>query len=59
MGRHTPIGVLSREATPAGKGMSAIADRGVSCEECHNISDSTGIGNGAFVLTPKLQGRSL
>lgn len=59
MGCHTPIGVLSGEATPAGKGMSAIADRGISCEVCHNISDSTGIGNGAFVLTPKLQGRSL
>lgn len=59
MGCHTPIGVLSGEATPSGKGMSEIANRGVQCDVCHNISASTGIGNGAFVLTPKLQGRPL
>lgn len=59
MGCHTPIGVLSGEATPSGKGMSKIADKGVSCEVCHNISDTRGIGNGAYVLTPKLYGASL
>lgn len=59
MGCHTPIGVLSGEATPSGEGMSEIANRGVQCDVCHNISDSTGLSNGAFVLTPKLQGRPL
>ena len=59
MGCHTPVGVVTGEATPSGKGMSEIAGRGVQCDVCHNISDSTGIGNGAFVLTPKLYGRSL
>lgn len=59
MGCHTPVGVVSGEATPSGEGMSAVADRGVQCEVCHNISQSTGIGNGAYVLTPKLYGRPL
>jgi hypothetical protein len=31
----------------------------VQCEVCHNISQSRGIGNGAYVLTPKLYGRPL
>lgn len=59
MGCHTPIGVVTGEATPSGKDMSPVADRGVQCEVCHNISDSKGIGNGAYVLTPKLYGRPL
>ena len=59
MGCHTPIGVVTGEATPSGAGMSAIANRGVQCDVCHNISRSTGIGNGAYVLTPLLHGRPL
>lgn len=59
MGCHTPIGVVTGEATPGGKGMSAVAERGVQCEVCHNISRSSGIGNGAYVLTPQLHGRPL
>ncbi|MFL6711372.1 MAG: multiheme c-type cytochrome [Sulfurifustis sp.] len=59
MGCHTPVGVVSGEATPSGKGMSKVADNGVYCEVCHNISQSRGIGNGAYVLTPKLHGRPL
>lgn len=59
MGCHTPIGVLAGEANSEGTAMSAIADRGVQCDVCHNISGSTGIGNGSFVLTPKMNGRPL
>ena len=59
MGCHTPIGVVTREASPGGKGMSEAANRGVQCEVCHNISRTSGIGNGSYVLTPKLHGRSL
>jgi hypothetical protein len=59
MGCHTPVGVVTKEANPAGKGMSEVADRGVQCDVCHNISRSSGIGNGAYVLTPKLHGRPL
>jgi len=59
MGCHTPIGVVTREASPGGRGMSEAANRGVQCEVCHNISRTSGIGNGSYVLTPKLHGRSL
>jgi hypothetical protein len=59
MGCHTPIGVVSREATPAGKNMSDAAVAGVQCEVCHNVSRISGVGNGSYVLTPKLHGRPL
>ncbi|HEY1284298.1 MAG TPA: multiheme c-type cytochrome, partial [Steroidobacteraceae bacterium] len=59
MGCHTPIGVVTREASPGGKGMSEAANRGVQCEVCHNVSRTSGIGNGSYVLTPKLHGRPL
>jgi hypothetical protein len=59
MGCHTPIGLVTREASPGGKGMSEVANRGVHCEVCHNVSGISGIGNGSYVLTPKLNGRPL
>jgi cytochrome c554/c'-like protein len=59
MGCHTPIGVVTREASPAGEGMSDVANQGVQCEVCHNVSRTSGIGNGSYVLTPKLHGRPL
>ena len=59
MGCHTPIGVTTGEANPAGAGMSEIANRGVQCDFCHNVSGAKGIGNGAFILTPKKYGRPL
>ena len=59
MGCHTPIGVTTGEANPAGRNMSAISDRGVQCDFCHNVSGARGIGNGAYVLTPKKFGRPL
>jgi hypothetical protein len=59
MGCHTPIGVVTREASPAGKNMSEAAVQGVQCEVCHNISRISGVGNGSYVLTPKLNGKPL
>jgi hypothetical protein len=59
MGCHTPIGVVSHEATPEGKNMSDAALQGVQCEVCHNISRTSGVGNGSYVLTPKMHGRPL
>ena len=59
MGCHTPIGVVTHEASPAGKNMSEGALQGVQCEVCHNVSRISGIGNGAYVLTPQLHGRPL
>lgn len=59
MGCHTPIGVVTREATPEGKNMSDASLQGVQCEVCHNVSKTSGVGNGSYVLTPKLHGRPL
>ncbi len=59
IGCHTPIGLVTGEATPAGDTMSELSKQGVQCSFCHNVSDTTGIGNGAFVLTPNLHGRRL
>jgi len=59
MGCHTPAGVVTKEASPAGTKMSEAAVQGVHCEVCHNISKVTGNGNGSYVLTPKLYGRPL
>jgi len=59
MGCHTPIGVVTKEASPGGKGMSEVANRGVQCDVCHNVSQTSGIGNGSYVLTPRMYGRPL
>ncbi|MDO9517674.1 MAG: multiheme c-type cytochrome [Methanosarcinaceae archaeon] len=50
---HTPIGVVSGELPPVdGSKLSDIAKRGVQCDFCHTVSDSAGIGNAPFILTP-------
>ena len=59
MGCHTPIGVVTREASPGGKNMSEGAVQGVQCEVCHNVSRISGVGNGSYVLTPKLDGKPM
>ncbi len=59
IGCHTPIGLTTGEATPAGERLGEIARNGVQCDFCHNISAATGIGNGSFVLTPRKYGRPL
>jgi hypothetical protein len=59
IGCHTPIGLTTGEATPAGERLGKIARNGVQCDFCHNISAAIGIGNGSFVLTPRKYGRPL
>jgi Cytochrome c554 and c-prime len=59
MGCHTPVGVVTKQATPAGNNMSEAAVQGVHCEVCHNVSGISGVGNGSYILTPKLHGRPL
>jgi len=59
IGCHTPVGLTTGEATPTGEKMSEISNHGVHCEVCHNISAASGIGNTAFVLTPRKYGRPL
>ena len=59
IGCHTPIGLTTGESTPAGERLGEIARKGVQCDFCHNISDTIGVGNGSFVLTPRKYGRPL
>jgi cytochrome c554/c'-like protein len=59
MGCHTPVGVVTKEASPAGTKMSEPSVQGIHCEVCHNVSGLSGVGNGSYVLTPKLHGRPL
>ncbi len=50
---HTPIGVLSGEVPPIGlENLSEISKKGIQCDFCHSVNKSTGIGNGAFMLSP-------
>ena len=50
---HAPIATLSGE-TPTFDNyeVSEVAEYGVSCDFCHTVSASSGIGNGAFVSSP-------
>lgn len=60
MGCHTPIGTVTRSASPAdAEGTNPLADAGVQCDFCHNVSGATGIGNGSLVVTPRRDGRPL
>ncbi len=45
---HSPIGNIIGEVPPK----SAIAMSGVSCDFCHTVSGTNGVGNGSFVNTP-------
>ncbi len=59
IGCHTPVGLVTGEASPTGERMGELSKSGVYCEFCHNISAATGIGNAAFVLTPRKYSRPL
>ncbi len=59
IGCHSPVGLVTGEASVSGENMSYVSKQGVHCSFCHNVSDTTGLGNGAFVLTPELHGRRL
>jgi len=49
---HTPIGVLAGEVPPIGlENLSEISKKGIQCDFCHSVDKSTGIGNGAFVVS--------
>lgn len=59
IGCHTPIGLATGQATPAGDKLDDLSKKGVQCDFCHNISSATGSGNASFVLTPEKYGRPL
>ena len=46
MSRHMPIGVVTGEATPSRRGISAVANRGVSYEVCYSHKLPTGFPEG-------------
>jgi hypothetical protein len=48
LGCHVPIGKLTGDLPPK----NAISASGISCDFCHTVSGTTGIGNGSFVNTP-------
>ncbi len=62
-GCHTPIGLTTGQITSK-LNRSSIEDStknhplpGVDCETCHNISARTGLDNGAYVLSPRANGK--
>jgi hypothetical protein len=62
-GCHSPVGLTTGQITPELNRTSiekAAAEHplpGVDCESCHNYSARTGQDNGAYVLTPMLNGK--
>lgn len=62
-GCHSPIGLTTGQITSE-LNRSSIEDStknhpmpGVDCETCHNISARTGLDNGAYVLSPRANGK--
>ena len=62
-GCHTPIGLTTGQITSQ-VNRSSIEDSeknhpmpGVDCETCHNISARTGLDNGAYVMSPRANGK--
>ena len=45
---HTPVGYLTGNLPPR----ADLGKEGISCDFCHTIANSTGIGNGAYVSSP-------
>ena len=62
-GCHTPLGLTTGQITsdlnrsPIEKAAAEHPLPGVDCEACHNYSSRTGQDNGAYVLTPMLNGK--
>jgi hypothetical protein len=62
-GCHSPIGLTTGAITPDldRQPVAVTAEQhplpGVDCETCHNISARTGLDNGAYVMTPMLNGK--
>ncbi|MCY1336247.1 hypothetical protein D9M69_220490 [compost metagenome] len=62
-GCHTPIGLttgqINSAVNRAPAEFTAVHNPmpGVDCETCHNINARTGLDNGAYVLSPRANGR--
>lgn len=54
---HTPVGYGANEQARYLTGeVSAVAAQGISCDVCHSVARSAGVGNGAFILAPGTPG---
>ncbi|MDD5615861.1 MAG: multiheme c-type cytochrome [Candidatus Methanoperedens sp.] len=50
---HAPIDYLSGKIPSADNyNVSEISEKGVSCDFCHTVNATSGIGNGAFISSP-------
>jgi hypothetical protein len=50
---HAPIDYLSGNIPSADNyKVSEISEKGISCDFCHTVNASSGIGNGAFISSP-------
>jgi len=50
---HVPVGVYTGQVPPVdGSGADSLSREGVSCDFCHVVSGSKGIGNGSFEVDP-------
>lgn len=50
---HTPSGYLADKKGRYFKGdLSAVDESGVSCDICHSVSFSAGVGNASFIMEP-------
>lgn len=50
---HAPIDYLAGNIPSADNyNVSKISEKGVSCDFCHSVNASSGIGNGAFISSP-------
>jgi len=49
---HTPIGYLADDQARYTNKLAGIEATGVSCDVCHSVEKSAGIGNGPFILKP-------
>ena len=49
---HTPIGYMADDQARYTDKLEGVADMGVSCDFCHSVAMSAGMGNGAFIEKP-------
>jgi hypothetical protein len=49
---HTPIGYMADDQARYTDKLEGVAATGVSCDFCHSVAKSAGIGNGAFMNQP-------
>jgi len=47
---HTPIGYLADDPARYSRKLEGVEATGISCDVCHSVSASAGMGNGAFIM---------